>query len=91
MKAVAESDAQSQPRGTARPVTMAETCRPISMNPTQRPVLSPAEVQDDRGQITSGDKVLLIIEDDPKYIPSWSSSPTNGDSNAWPPREEKRG
>jgi signal transduction histidine kinase/DNA-binding response OmpR family regulator/HAMP domain-containing protein len=68
VKAVAESDTPVQPAALA-PGTMVETLSPGFYEPDTAPVLSPAEVQDDRGQITSGDKVLLIIEDDPKYIP----------------------
>jgi HAMP domain-containing protein/signal transduction histidine kinase/DNA-binding response OmpR family regulator len=33
------------------------------------PVLISAEIKDDRATITTGDKVLLIIEDDPNFIP----------------------
>jgi signal transduction histidine kinase/DNA-binding response OmpR family regulator/HAMP domain-containing protein len=64
---IAKAPAQTPAAPPARPVEPAE--RAVE-KPAEGPLsgLATSDIQDDRANINTGDKVLLIIEDDPSYI-----------------------
>jgi HAMP domain-containing protein/signal transduction histidine kinase/CheY-like chemotaxis protein len=63
-----DKDAGSTPRGMqpSAPSALVDTSSPVEMEP-EMPDVAELTVEDDRGKIEKGDRVLLIVEDDPHY------------------------